>query len=415
MADKKKKILSIEAIRGISAIYVMLGHIVQHYQPYNSFPKYEFITKTIFGYGHQAVLLFFIVSGFSITYSSSNINLSDPGSIKDYFFKRLRRIYPLFLIVLIISLISLLIAGIQSDAKRNILSFFFLTDIAPGSIANPIPTNFPIWSLSYEVVYYLLFPLLILSWQKIGMKRTFFIVLLSGMVAGMAGFAGWPNHLFNIWQYYWIWIAGAMLAKAFMNMKRFQFRYLNGVLISSVAFMLTFEKVPVVMDWFWSLMFLTIFFAYFIGIERIPLKSRLLNIIIGFVSVLICYFLTRFRGIVYHSDIIRILLFVIAGSSILLNLIPPDIPKNLIRLCLKPFVRSGSFSYALYISHWPIITISVFFYEKFFGASILHMSIGICLNMMVIFFLSWYLEEKLQPVIETVLNKWYYKSKSHVS
>jgi len=76
MAEKKKIILSIEAIRGIAAIYVMLGHIVQLYQVYSYFPGYEFAIKTVFGYGHQAVLLFFIVSGFSITYSSYDIDLS---------------------------------------------------------------------------------------------------------------------------------------------------------------------------------------------------------------------------------------------------------------------------------------------------------------------------------------------------
>ena len=144
MAYKGKRILSIEAIRGGAAIYVMLGHIVQLYQIPSHFPHYEFFIKTIFGYGHQAVLLFFIVSGFSITYSSSIANLSDFNALKEYLFKRFRRIYPLFFIVLVVSLVVLQITGIDSSLARNILSFLFLTDTASGALINPIPTNYPI-------------------------------------------------------------------------------------------------------------------------------------------------------------------------------------------------------------------------------------------------------------------------------
>ena len=66
---KTQKILSIEAIRGFAAIYVVLGHIILLFQPYTLFPKFEFLIKTAFGYGHEAVILFFIVSGFSIQYA----------------------------------------------------------------------------------------------------------------------------------------------------------------------------------------------------------------------------------------------------------------------------------------------------------------------------------------------------------
>jgi len=63
------KIFSIEAIRGFAAIYVIIGHIVLLYNPQNFFPQIGFLIKTAFSFGHQAVILFFIVSGFSIVHN----------------------------------------------------------------------------------------------------------------------------------------------------------------------------------------------------------------------------------------------------------------------------------------------------------------------------------------------------------
>lgn len=409
LIEAKKKILSIEAIRGFAAIYVMLGHIVLLFQPYVFFPEYKFICKTIFGYGHQAVLLFFIVSGFSITYSSSNINIYDKYKIKEYLFKRFRRIYPLFFIALLISLSILPISGAQSDIKRDILSFFFITDTAPGSIVDPIPTNFPIWSLSYEVVYYLLFPLLVLAWQKKGRVNTFLIVLFTGVVTGLVGFLGWPNHIFNVLQYYWIWIAGAMLAEAYINRRRFHFKYLYGLLVSSLAFMLTIEKIPIVSDWCWSLFFLILFVSFFVDERLVKAKERLINIIIGFASLGICYSFTNFSEIVYHKELIKSIIIAIAGISLILYFLPTYISKKLVRFLMKPFVMTGSFSYSLYIIHWPIIMFSVFIHKKFLGGTMLEMGLMISATITIVFLLSWFLEEMIQPKIAKTMNRLFYK------
>ncbi len=409
MAYKGKRILSIEAIRGGAAIYVMLGHIVQLYQIPSHFPHYEFFIKTIFGYGHQAVLLFFIVSGFSITYSSSIANLSDFSTLKEYLFKRFRRIYPLFFIVLVVSLVILQITGINSSLARNILSFLFLTDTASGAIINPIPTNYPIWSLSYEVVYYLLFPVMLILWKKIGQKATFLLFLIVGIIAGLAGFTMWPNHLLNLLQYYWIWVAGAMLADAYVNENKFRVKYLKGLLISLIALMLTIEEIPIVAYWFWSIFFILIFLLFYSDNQELSRGERIVNFGIGIGSLAFCYFLTFFEKLVYHDNLLHIILLGLGILTFVLYFIPLHFIKKSVRAMLNPFVRSGSFSYALYILHWPLITLSVFLYSKYFSSSFLVMSVLIAINILIIFLTSWFLEERLQPVLARGLNKWYYK------
>lgn len=387
----------------------MLGHIVLLYQPYNFLPEYEFAIKTVFGYGHQAVLLFFIVSGFSIAYSSSDLDIYDHKSIRDYFFKRFRRIYPLFFIALLISLIILFITKTQSDIIRLVLSFFFLTDIAAGAISYPIPTNFPIWSLSYEVVYYILFPFLILFYKKIGQHKTFILFLTIGLISGIVGFLKWPNHIFNILQYYWIWIGGAIIADAYLKNKTFRFSFIPGLLVLFVAFMLTIERINIVSDWCWSMFFLTIFLAFFVNKEQINIQKKLLNLLIGLVSVSICYYLTYFNIIVIHSDLLRYVLIGLGFSSLLLSIIPLYYFKNLSRYLIKPFVFSGSYSYALYIIHWPLIMLSVFLYKMFEGGSVSLMVFTITINIFLIFMVSRYLELGIQPWIAKILNKYYYR------
>jgi peptidoglycan/LPS O-acetylase OafA/YrhL len=409
MADQKKKILTIEAIRGGAAIYVMLGHIVLLYKPYTFFPSYEFITKTIFGYGHQAVLLFFIVSGFSITYSSGISDFSDRQNLRDYLFKRFRRIYPLFIIALLISLFVLLITGTDSDYKRIILSFFFLTDLGPGSIVAPIPTNPPIWSLSYEIVYYFLFPVMLLLWKRIGQKATFIWFLMAGIVAGLAGFAGWPNHIFNLLQYYWFWIAGAMLAEAYLNNRKFRFSFSKGLIVSSVGLMLTIEKIPIVSHWLWTLFFILIFLLFYSDKKELSKRERILNFIIGIFSLVVCYFFTYSGKIVYHADLLRIIIPGLALASVFIYFLPLETLRNTVRMLLGPFTRSGSFSYALYIVHWPLINLAVFLLNKYLNPSFIILFTIIMVNILIIFLTSWFLEEKLQPVLARRLNKWYYQ------
>ena len=409
MAITGRRILSIEAIRGGAAIYVMLGHIVLLYKPYQFFPEFEFLTKTIFGYGHQAVLLFFIVSGFSITYSSSRMDMSDFQSLKDYLYKRFRRIYPLFFLVLVVSLIVLKITGMDSGFARNVLSFIFLTDTASGAIMNPIPTNFPIWSLSYEIVYYLLFPVMLILWKKIGQKATFLLFLIVGIIAGLAGFAIWPNHLFNLLQYYWIWIAGAMLADAYVHEKKIKVKYLKGLLITSIALMLTIEEIPIVAFWFWSFFFILLFLLFYSDNRELSRGERIKNFAIGIGSQAFCYSLTFFEEIVYHANLLRVILSGLGILTVVLYFIPEHFLKRSVRAMLNPFVRSGSFSYALYILHWPLITLSVFLYSKFFSSSFMVMSVLIAINILIIILTSWFLEERLQPIIARGLNRWYYK------
>lgn len=404
----KTKIVSIEAIRGFAAIYVLLGHIVQLYKPYSFFPEYEFLIKTLFGYGHQVVILFFIVSGFSIHYSSSNIDFTKNKNLNEYLFKRGRRLYPLFLISLIIAFFVLYLTQMQSDLIRNTLSFFFLTDISTGSIADPIPTNFPIWSLSYEVVYYLLYPILLIGLKKIGLKKIVILSVIISLLSGLFGLLVFQNHLSNVFQLYWTWVIGAAIAEMKIQNSKYSTTYLKGFLVLSIAFMFTLEKLDLLRDWSWAIFFSLVIFSFFSNEENKRILPKIGNLFIGLSGIGICYFLTFSESVTFHPQLLRPILILFAIISLFINLLPLHLIQTVLRSFLKPFVGSGSFSYALYIFHWPLILFSLHLFKDYIQSN-LWLFIGtISLNLISIFLLAWYCEVHLQPKIAKRLNRLYY-------
>lgn len=405
--------MTIEAIRGFAAIYVLLGHIVLLYTPQNYFPEFEFLIKTIFGFGHQAVILFFIVSGFSIHYNYSSKELVSPNEIWIYFRKRIVRLYPIFFISLILALIVLYITQTPSDYFRNILSFIFLTDNSEGAIAHPIPTNFPIWSLSYEVFYYLLYPFLFLGIRKYSLNKMLIVSIVISLIAAAYEFIFGPNHLANLLQLYWTWVIGALLADLKLKERNvLTGSFLKGLIIFSIAFMLTLENVSLIRDWAWALFFTLIFISYFSESHKSSLLQKAGNFLIGIIAVTSCFFLTYQENILFHPELLRYILIFIALGSVVFLFFPFGKIQAFIRLFLKPFVKAGSYSYALYIIHWPLIILFKYIFLKDQEISFPVFSLIVLGNVAVIFILSRFLELRLQPIFSKFFNYGLYLKKT---
>lgn len=353
--NNKKYILTIEGIRGFAAIYVMLGHFVLLYKPYTFTPGLEFVIKTLFGYGHQAVILFFIVSGFSIHYSSTKYDFTNKRDLNDYFFKRIRRIYPLFLISLLIALVVLYITKSPSDWNRNILSFLFLTDISKGAIVDPIQTNFPIWSLSYEIIYYLLYPFLLFYLRKFNLKKILIISFIVSLLAGFFEFANVQNHLSNVIQLYWVWVMGVIIAEFKMKNIKISITYFYGIFVISIAMMFTLEKLFLLRDWAWALFFSLLILSYFKDSEKLTFNKKIINVTIGLIGIGTCYLLTNNENVLFHPIMLRFILVLMILLTFMIVFIPIQYFQNYIRILLSPFVKAGYFSYAIYIFHWPLI------------------------------------------------------------
>ncbi|WP_179413692.1 acyltransferase family protein [Mucilaginibacter sp. E4BP6] len=215
----KKKLKKLEAVRGFAAVYVVLHHL---FAARLIIAGKDF--SILFRFGQEAVILFFLLSGFVIQYAFS---LSTDKSFRTFFTKRFLRIY--------IPLICVFIANYSLDAiqSRSFLRVDFhslaatllmLQDtsfLKPHVIADPFLGNTPLWSLSYEWWFYMVFFLVI---AKIHKRPSQFVYIL-GILSAIT-YVIYPNFINNELMYLVIWWVGADMAKLYLQNKEINLRSL---------------------------------------------------------------------------------------------------------------------------------------------------------------------------------------------
>lgn len=137
------KIYSIQYLRGIACLLVVLLHI-------KSLMPVEY--RNLFSNGGIGVDIFFIISGFIIYYATTK---KEESTGRVYFVKRFLRIYPLFFVVWLIT--SLLNYGSEPFLKIIRALFFIHNDYTVGAPGFGFNMIGPAWTLTFEVVFYLLF------------------------------------------------------------------------------------------------------------------------------------------------------------------------------------------------------------------------------------------------------------------
>lgn len=144
----KKRIESLDALRGFAAIAFVLRH-------YTTIFNFKFNTPLNFSvefkYGYLGVELFFLISGFVIFMSIEQIQ-----SIKEFIIKRFVRLYPTYWIPLFLTSLVILISGVSKLAFSKLDFLLNLTVIQDLFI--PILHNKHIdgvyWSLAAELLFY---------------------------------------------------------------------------------------------------------------------------------------------------------------------------------------------------------------------------------------------------------------------
>ncbi|MEZ9356184.1 acyltransferase family protein [Vibrio breoganii] len=170
----------LDLLRFISALLVVFYHA--------KFPRFDGSwLKAVGAFGHDAVMVFFVLSGFVIAYVTS-IKEND---LATYVKKRIARLYsvalPALLITVILDYLGSAIdpeiyTGSHYESDLPILRFFmnlfFLNEIWFESWR--AFSNGPFWSLSYEFWYYIVFA----SWFYFSSYKRWFYLIVSMLIAG---------------------------------------------------------------------------------------------------------------------------------------------------------------------------------------------------------------------------------------
>jgi peptidoglycan/LPS O-acetylase OafA/YrhL len=218
----------LDLIRGVSALAVMFSHVRGlFFADYSNLVHPSVLQRVLYavtGFGHQAVIVFFVLSGYFIGTSVCDSVDACRWSWRAYLVNRLTRLQLVLLPALTLGAIwdqlgmrlpqaaSFYYGGlykyyVPSVAQRSTVPVFFGNLFFLQSVVSPVfGSNGPLWSLSYEFWYYILFPALMLaavSWM--GVRHRVLYLCFALLVFWFVGPA--------ISLYFLIWLAGAAVGR----------------------------------------------------------------------------------------------------------------------------------------------------------------------------------------------------------
>ena len=158
--DQKRTFVTLDGLRGIAAIAVLLRHTVPNFMPTSPSAS-----------GYLAVDLFFVLSGFVIAYAYERALLNGL-TITQFMIKRVVRLYPLYIVAGLVSLVFLTIRlfikhqGMSEEGVYIANLFYIPIPINLNTELHVYPLNDPAWSLGLEILINAVFAALILPLQR---------------------------------------------------------------------------------------------------------------------------------------------------------------------------------------------------------------------------------------------------------
>lgn len=135
---------SIQSLRAVAALLVLLYHILEPLTPPGSYWG---------GLGAIGVDLFFVVSGCVMVLSTQGRDLT----FSKFFGSRLRRIAPLYWLSLAVFLAILAVTEPGAVPLSEAVQSFLFVPYMDSRTGEPVPFLGPGWTLNYEMLFYLLF------------------------------------------------------------------------------------------------------------------------------------------------------------------------------------------------------------------------------------------------------------------
>jgi len=307
----------LEVLRGLTALYVVINHcrgmlIIGGNELSETLPfeQWSILKKVYYGLlqltslGPEAVIIFFVLSGFSIAHS-----LKHNTKTLVFYKKRLIRLYFPYIVALIYA--ALIFTVIQSTINLNLPSVFdspkaVIKNVFYISNGALIPQ---FWSLSLEVIFYILAPVILFSKRTIKVYYVISLFLLFFSLTLSSTNQGYTFLLTKFLLDYNIYFAFGIFA--YNNVKLYDtYRFLfnsRSIMISTIVF--------------------------------VPLLI-LLNHKFGYFNKL-----TFFVSAIYSLTLLGFFL------------------TNAIETRFFQFI--GKISYTLYVTHFATVMFALYFFDKF--------------------------------------------------
>lgn len=219
---------NLDLIRATAAWTVMWGHLrALFFVNFSEIAHPGWGVKILYfftGFGHQAVIVFFVLSGFLISSSVFRSYAAGTWSWRDYAINRSVRLYIVLIPGLLLGLLWDLLgsslfasSGLYSQPLRDLGPSIAQNNLTAGNfignllflqtiVCSTFGSNGPLWSLANEFWYYVLFPVFffaLVAFLKHNLRLGILFIVLA---FGLAVFLG-PGKLVG----FLIWLAGCLL------------------------------------------------------------------------------------------------------------------------------------------------------------------------------------------------------------
>lgn len=217
----------LDMARGVAALAVLVGHVRGlFFIDYHDLARHSLPVAAIYAataLGHQAVIVFFVLSGFFIVSSIADTFEQRRWSWTAYLVNRITRLslvlIPSLILCWVVDRIGMAMAATAPFYEHPVAHFFsesvasletlrnFVGNLfyVQGILVQPFGSNAPLWSLSYEFWYYIIFPLALCAIVKRfrpAIRIAFFVLaILVTLFIGR-----------TIAMYFLIWLLGGAIA-----------------------------------------------------------------------------------------------------------------------------------------------------------------------------------------------------------
>jgi peptidoglycan/LPS O-acetylase OafA/YrhL len=312
----------LHGLRFFAAMMVVFSHI-ELMKDYRGYPNLYASNLAVYESGRMGVTLFFVLSGFLISYLLlTEKKVSGSISIKKFYGRRVLRIWPLYYLLVFLTFIVLPRIGFFAVPKYSeALPIYFrytfplyvvlLPQLAL-SIFEPVPFAEPLWSIGVEEQFYLLWPVLMKYVREL-------LVLSIGIIIG-------------------------------------------AVALKQIVFLLADANRASPNLKYWNYL---INYLYFTRIECMAVGGlgawlvfaqlkRVLNIIFHPMFQLLLYALTIYLLVTEsYKPVYNYLLYAVCFCLIIVNVAAN--PRSLIRIENRLFIFLGNISFSIYMFHEIVI------------------------------------------------------------
>lgn len=321
----------LDGVRCVAVLFVVITHIenFKNYQGYPSLFDHSLINPLISNLGKQGVKIFFVLSGFLISYLLLQENkFTKTVNLASFYKRRILRIWPLYYLIL---LFGFLIAPYFFNLNRFnynfyqdfnlkfLLGLFFMPNFLFYYYGSILFVSV-LWSVGAEEQFYLFWPLVF----KYVKKRLFFFILF----------------LFAL-----------MIIIKISLMQ----------LISNTSASQTIRLLDSILKMFqYDAMIMGGVFSYFLFTNHTKIISFLFSRTVQIVSILLIglFILSKPDFFVFDN-----LIYGLLYGTVILNIAAN--PKSILRLENTTLTFLGRISYGIYIYHSVFIAIGISYFSKY--------------------------------------------------